>query len=872
MSQRSFDLVEILEKEVYPLLTPEQIYNWSGHDFKPSGRRMRGNPPWGQSKTGTSFTAYDDLGFLDSHNGGETGDPVKYRYSLKLGRYEYPTGRDWIEIIKELFALANVSFPEREWSPQQIQRAQRREARQAILKAVEEFCQQVLWSERGAAARKHLIKERGFTEEGLRDFGIGLYPTIAEVERYLSSKGLSIGLAKEVGVLTTKWEGYMIFPWKNQYGQPLTLYGHQTKDWAAQTGKPKKYALFNPKDNGEAWLHTKESPYLLNLAIRDRHKELVLVEGITDAAIAHQQEDSRVIACVAAMLSNAQIETLKRHRIERVTIALDPDEGGTAGVESCIKNLMTAGITPYVAPTLPEGLDPDEFILKYGLEAWKAHVQQAIHGFRWKAQQIVEAGDFTTDAGKDAVLRAAIAYAQSQQDFAALEMHFLPTIAEALSVNLPTLLQQVQSSSKDSGSQSLAEKSVQDNSYSKQTNLPNNLAETSSFKEVIKTLTAIEAIQDKALRHYEFTCFRKELGISRPELSQIWQLSKLNERAFAPIDVLDFIGQNPESREWLVPRFIPRGSRLVWYADGGTGKTLLAYDAVRCMASGQDWMGGSVRRKHRCLIIQTEESQVDTRERLIINGYLEQLEPGYCKVETWFSFFQIDELAEYVKENEIEFVMIDSLTTANGNSGNSENDVAYSMVFSELKQKVVDPFNCTVLVIHHASRNNQMRGSTANKNNVDFVVHLHNGATNPQDKLKDDRLKLKQTERILEIEKARGGVLGKYIVELLTFDYRWVLVGAVDSFGNRTAIDSDLAGKLQNHLTLNPHRKFSTKDISSDFSDYPLELIRSELEVLRRIGEIKGSYTQAILEDGTKFGYWKYYVEMKQVEEIEEEF
>lgn len=867
--QNNFDLVEILEKEVYPLLIPEQIYDWSGHDFKRSGRRMRGNPPWGQSKSGSSFTAYDDLGFFDSHNGGETGDPVKYRYSLKIGRYEYPRGRDWIETIKELFELGNVPFPEREWTPQQLKQAQRREARQSILKAVQEYCQQILWSERGAAARKHLIEERGFTEEGLWEFGIGLYPAEStEVVGHLHHKEFDMNLAQEVGVLASKWEGYMIFPWSNPYSQPLTLYGHQSKDWAQKTGKPKKYALFNPKNDGEAWLHTKESPYLFNRAIRDRHKELVLVEGITDAAIAHQQGDSRVIGCVAAMLSKDQIETLKRHRIERVIIVLDPDEGGVAGVESCIKNLMAAGITPYVAPKLPDGLDPDEFILKYGMEGWKPHIAKNIHGFKWKAQKIVATGDLTTDGGKDAVLRAAIAYVQSQQDHAALEMHFLPTIAEALGVNTATLLPQLQSSSKDSGSQASAEENPKHQAQV----TTNNLAETSSFKEVIKTLTAIEAIQDKALRHYEFTCFRKQLGISRPELSQIWQLSKLNERAFAPIDVLDFIGQNPESREWLIPRFIPRGSRLVWYADGGTGKTLLAYDAVRCMASGQDWLGGSVRRKHRCLIIQTEESQVDTRERLIINGYLEQLEPGYCHVETWFSFFQIDELAEYVKENEIEFVMIDSLTTANGNSGNSENDVAYSMVFSELKQKVVDPFNCTVLVIHHASRNNQMRGSTANKNNVDFVVHLHNGATNPQEKLKDDRLKLKNTERILEIEKARGGVLGKYIVELLTFDYRWVLVGAVDGFGNRTAIDSDLAGKLQNHLTLNPHRKFSTKDISSDFPDYPSELIRSELEVLRRIGEIKGSYTQAILEDGTKFGYWKYYVETEQIEEIEEEF
>lgn len=436
---QSVDLVEILEREVYPRLSPEQVYNWAGHNFKRSGNRLRGNPPWGQSKSGTSFTAFDDLGFLDSHNGNESGDPIKYLYSLKTGGYAYPKGKDWLETVKELFLMAGVTFPEREWTPQQIKHAQRREARQAILKAVETYCADILWTARGEASRKHLIEDRGFTPQGLKDFGIGLYPTVKEIKQVLQAKKLDIKLAQQIGVLANKWEGYMIFPWANPYSQPLTLYGHQTKAWAEATGKPKKYALFNPKDEEGAWLHTKESPYLLNRAIRVRHKELVLVEGITDAAIAHQQGDTRVIACVAAMLSKQQCETLKRHRIERVIIALDPDAAGDAGIDSCIKSLSGVGISAYVAPKLPDGLDPDEFLLKQGIEAWNAHTAQAIHGYRWKAERILESGDLTTDSGKEAVLKQVIAYMRSQQDLLSLCLHFTPSIANGLGIDVETL-------------------------------------------------------------------------------------------------------------------------------------------------------------------------------------------------------------------------------------------------------------------------------------------------------------------------------------------------------------------------------------------------------------------------------------------------
>ncbi|HEY9707582.1 MAG TPA: hypothetical protein V6D48_05200, partial [Oculatellaceae cyanobacterium] len=128
--KRSVDLVEMLEREVYPRLTPQQIYSWTGHKFQVSHSRMRGYPPFRESKSGTSFTVFNDLGFLDAGEGGETGDPIKYLYSMKVGRYAYPKGKDWIDTVRELFELARVPFPSREWTPEEQKKAQRRETRQ----------------------------------------------------------------------------------------------------------------------------------------------------------------------------------------------------------------------------------------------------------------------------------------------------------------------------------------------------------------------------------------------------------------------------------------------------------------------------------------------------------------------------------------------------------------------------------------------------------------------------------------------------------------------------------------------------------------------------------------------------------------------
>ena len=105
---------------------------------------------------------------------------------------------------------------------------------------------------------------------------------------------------------------------------------------------------------------------------------------------------------------------------------------GLEGTNSNLLRLTEAGISVYIAPKLPDGLDPDEFLVREGMEGWKAHIDAAKHGFRWKAQRLAEAGDVSTDKGKAEVLRSAIAFCKAVKNHSDLDVFFWPVIRSSL--------------------------------------------------------------------------------------------------------------------------------------------------------------------------------------------------------------------------------------------------------------------------------------------------------------------------------------------------------------------------------------------------------------------------------------------------------
>jgi hypothetical protein len=160
---------------------------------------------------------------------------------------------------------------------------------------------------------------------------------------------------------------------------------------------------------------SKGSPLYFDRLRRAHHEGAVLVEGLLDAAVAQANGLTNVVAYVGGQPSHAQHRVLARHRMKTVTICSDPDKGGEGGILSFLRNIDPS-IRAYVAPKLPDGLDPDEFILTRGVDGWREHIAKAETGHVWRTRHILGRHDLATAKGRDDARVELVEYARTVQE------------------------------------------------------------------------------------------------------------------------------------------------------------------------------------------------------------------------------------------------------------------------------------------------------------------------------------------------------------------------------------------------------------------------------------------------------------------------
>lgn len=254
------------------------------------------------------------------------------------------------------------------------------------------FYQNTLRTKDGGAAREYLLK-RGLNEEMQKVFDIGLSTTSDKLYPFLKQKGmdekfiLDLGLiTQEEGSIKDTFKDRILFPIHDAKGHVVGFTGRVYKgDY-----KPK---YLNSKEN-----HIfKKGNILFNYhrardAIRTK-KEVVIVEGNMDAIRMYVSGIKNTIALMGVSLTKEQIDLI-RNLHATVILMLDNDEAGRTATLTNGEALESVGITCKVVRLSGEK-DPDEYILKNGVQQMITNIAHAKSYLEFKIKALKDNKDLT---------------------------------------------------------------------------------------------------------------------------------------------------------------------------------------------------------------------------------------------------------------------------------------------------------------------------------------------------------------------------------------------------------------------------------------------------------------------------------------------
>jgi DNA primase len=146
--------------------------------------------------------------------------------------------------------------------------------------------------------------------------------------------------------------------------------------------------------------HKSDVLYNLNRArnaIR-KFEHCILVEGYMDVIGVFSAGVEEVVASCGTALTSSQVRSLKRHA-DRVVVNFDPDRAGEAAAERSIQMFLDEGMHVRILK-LEGGLDPDEYVKKFGAETYREKVRTAGDCFHWLADRTRAKFDMQTAEGR----------------------------------------------------------------------------------------------------------------------------------------------------------------------------------------------------------------------------------------------------------------------------------------------------------------------------------------------------------------------------------------------------------------------------------------------------------------------------------------
>jgi len=397
--------------------------------LKRAGRNFRATCPFHHEKT-PSFMVSSDKQIYHCFGCGAGGNA--FNFLMQYERLEFP------EAVEMLAKKTGVILPQAQSQDDRVVSLATQLYKINELAAA--FFQGILNSPIGGNAKGYLLK-RGLKEDTIKVFKLGLAADKWDsLINHLRAKNISLSLLEKAGLILSKDNGGYYDRFRNRIIFPIVDIRSRVLGFGARVLDETLPKYLN---SPETPIYTKgKNLYGFNLA-KDAIREndlVVIVEGYLDFILPYQEGFHNILASLGTALTLEQARFIKRYT-NNVVMVYDPDKAGELATLRTLDIFIEEGMSVKVV-SLPEGLDPDLFVRKNGIDKFKAGILAAEGLFDYKLKVLKKRHNSKDIEGK-AKISSEMLFTIAKFKNEILRSEYLKRLADELDLREESLWQEL---------------------------------------------------------------------------------------------------------------------------------------------------------------------------------------------------------------------------------------------------------------------------------------------------------------------------------------------------------------------------------------------------------------------------------------------
>jgi DNA primase len=416
--QKSANIVEVINEYV---------------QLKKQGRNYFGLCPFHGEKT-PSFSVSLDKQIFHCFGCKAGGNVFSFLMEIE--------GIPFLEAVKKLGDQANIPLPQISDSFQQDKNTEERQKMLEGHKLLAKLYHHCLQNTKQGEIAKKYLEQRGIGLELIEKFQLGYAPESWDfATQFLKKRDFSLELMAAAGILGKRefdgkffdrFRDRIIFPIADTQGNVIGFGGRILGD-----GEPKY--LNSPETKIFKKSRTLYGYHLSRQGIR-RKNQIILFEGNVDVIAGWKAGIDNGVATLGTSLTDEHAKIISRNA-ESVIICFDAD---TAGIDAAFRTseiLENSGLFVRVAK-MPDGMDPDDYINKYGTEKFRSDVIGASLTLMSFKLQYLRKGKNLSDEGERIQYIEEVIKVISGLPKAVERDHYLRQLSEEFNLSLDAVKQQ----------------------------------------------------------------------------------------------------------------------------------------------------------------------------------------------------------------------------------------------------------------------------------------------------------------------------------------------------------------------------------------------------------------------------------------------